>query len=444
MAAGRLGSLLPRADARLLGLLGLLYLAQGLPSGLLARALPPLLREQGVSLPAIGLTGLLAVPWALKFLWAPLVERTGTRRHWLLVLNALTLGLMLVLASRDFALWTERAFPLLLALLFFLNLVAATQDIATDGLAVSRLTARLRGVGNSIQVIGYKIGMTLGSGALLWAVAHWGWTPAYGSLALLLLPVLAAAWFMAEPRDRLEYRASHPSWRGLSGWWGLLRDFAARPGLGWWLLTVASFKVGDSLASRMIGPLLRDRGVPLDDIGMLTLVSAGAGLAGALLGGLSLLRLGHRNALLLFGGLQAAGLAAWLPVAGGLADIRQLVMIACFEQFADGLSTVALFTLMMDACRPRSPGVDYSLQASLLVIVTGLASLASGFVAEAVGYAALFGGGALLTLLALLPVLRYFARTGSAGGASGGDRAVGGPQPPKANADTGAPSTRSR
>jgi len=404
------------ADARLLGLLALLYFAQGLPSGLLARALPPLLREQGVSLPAIGLTGLLAVPWALKFLWAPLVERTGTRRSWLLALNALTLGLMLVVAARDFPIWVDSAFPLLLGLLFALNLLAATQDIVTDGLAVSRLTARLRGAGNGIQVIGYKIGMTLGSGALLWAVAHWGWTPAYASLALLLLPVLVAVWRMAEPDHRAEYAASHPSWRGLGGYWGLLRDFAARPGLGWWLLTVATFKVGDSLASRMIGPLLKDQGVTLGEIGSLTTLAAAAGLAGALGGGLSLLKLGHRNALLLFGTLQAAGLAAWLPVVGGMTDARALLGIACFEQFADGLSTVALFTLMMDACRPHSPGVDYSLQASLLVIVTGVASLASGFAAEAAGYGAVFGGGALLTLLALLPVLRYFARARTAAG----------------------------
>ena len=399
----------PKTDARLLGLLGLLYFAQGLPSGLLAKALPPLLREQGVSLPVIGLTGLLAAPWALKFLWAPLVERTGTRRHWLLALNMATLGLMLLLASRDFSFWAGEAFPVLLGLLLALNLIAATQDIVTDGLAVSRLTASLRGLGNSVQVIGYKVGMTLGSGVLLWWVAHWGWTAAYGGMAALLLPVLLAVWWMATPGSRAEYAASHPSWRGLRGYRELLRDFAARPGLGWWLLTVATFKVGDSLSSRMIGPLLKDQGMPIGEIGSLTTAAALAGLAGALVGGLSLLKLGHRNAMLLYGTLQAVGLAAYLPVTAGGTAPGLVVLIACGEQFADGLSTVALFTLMMDACRPHSPGVDYTLQASLLVIVTGIASLSSGFVAAATGYGFVFGGGAVLTLLALLPVMRYFA-----------------------------------
>ena len=138
-------------------------------------------------------------------------------------------------------------------------------------------------------------------------------------------------------------------------------------------------------------------------------LAALAGLAGALVGGLSLLKLGHRNAMLLYGTLQAVGLAAYLPVTAGGTDPGLVVLIACGEQFADGLSTVALFTLMMDACRPHSPGVDYTLQASLLVIVTGIASLSSGFVAAATGYGFVFGGGAVLTLLALLPVMRYFA-----------------------------------
>lgn len=397
------------ADTRLLGLLALLYFAQGLPSGLLGKALPPLLREHGVSLSMIGLTALLAVPWALKFLWAPFVERAGTRRRWLLVLNTLTLLLMLLVAARDFGDWVTSAFVPLLLVLFLLNLVAATQDIVTDGLAVSRLVPRLRGLGNSVQVIGYKVGMMVGSGVLLWLVARYGWSPSYAGLAALLLLVLLPVWFMRESHSPVEHAATHPAWRGWRGYLRLFHDFIAQPGLGWWLLAVATFKVGDALASRMIGPLLRDQGLDLADIGLLTGIAGSlAGLLGALCGGLFLLRLGHRNALLLFGALQAAGLAAYLPIAAGDTDRVLLYAVVCGEQFADGLSTVALFTLMMDACRAQSPGVDYTLQASLHVTVAGFAALASGLVADVAGYPVVFAAGAGLTLLALLPVLLYF------------------------------------
>ena len=105
---------------RLFGLLSVLYFAQGLPSGLIAKALPPLLRQHGVSLSIIGFTSALALPWALKFAWAPFVDRYGTRKRWLLALNGTTFVLMLVIASRDFAAWVA-IMPLLLAVLFLMN-----------------------------------------------------------------------------------------------------------------------------------------------------------------------------------------------------------------------------------------------------------------------------------------------------------------------------------
>ena len=91
-----------------------------------------------------------------------------------------------------------------------------------------------------------------------------------------------------------------------------------------------------------------------------------------------------------------------------LPDLYLLAGIVCFEQFADALSTVALFTIMMDRCRLHSPGTDYSLQASLQVLVTGIAALCGGLFADRFGYAAMFTTAASLTLLALLPAVRSF------------------------------------
>src|SRR5262245_33990154 len=270
---------------RLFGLLTLLYFAQGLPSGLIARALPPLLREHGVSLSAIGFTSLLALPWALKFAWAPFIDRYGSRRHWLLVLNTLTMALMMVIASRDFAAWVD-VLPLLFAMLFCMNLVSATQDIATDGYAVTMLKPEWRGLGNSIQVIGYKLGMVIGSGVLLWLVARHGWQMSYGGLACLMLFVIVPVLFMDDSATPALRAATHTTWHGWRGYAGVFREFVARPGMGWWLLTVALYKFGDSLGSRMTGPLLTDSGFSLSDIGVV-IGSAGAttGVLGAILGG---------------------------------------------------------------------------------------------------------------------------------------------------------------
>jgi MFS family permease len=389
-------------------MLSALYFAQGLPSGLIAKALPVLLREQGVSLSVIGFTSALALPWALKFAWAPFVDRYGSRKRWLLVLNCVTMGLMLLVASRDFTAWVD-ALPLLLAVLFCMNLVSATQDIATDGYAVSTLKPEWRGLGNSIQVVGYKLGMVVGSGALLWLTARHGWQASYASLACLMLLVIVPVLFMDDPPAGARQVATHTQWHGVRGYVRLFRDFVMRPGVGWWLLTVALYKFGDSLGSRMTGPLLTDSGYSLADIGVITgSAGATAGVLGAFVGGATLLRLGHAQALLGFGVLQALGLAGYLLVVGGLQDLYALAAIVYFEQFADGLSTVALFTIMMDRCRPHTPGTDYSLQASLQVLVTGIAALGGGLFTEHFGYAAVFATAASLTLLALIPARLSF------------------------------------
>jgi MFS family permease len=393
---------------RLFLLLALLYFAQGLPSGLIAKALPALLRDQGVSLSLIGFTSALALPWALKFLWAPLIDRYGTRRQWLLGLNGLAMGLMLVVASMDFEAWVERL-PWLLAVLFCANVVSATQDIATDGYAVTHLQPRWRGLGNSIQVVGYKLGMVAGSGGLLWLVAHYGWQPSYAGLASLMLLVIMPVFFMQDERTPQQQAASHAQWQGWRGYAALFRDFLAQPGMAWWFATIALYKFGDSLASRMTGPLLSDSGLSLAQIGVMTgLAGATAGVLGAFIGGATLLRIGHREALLAAGALQALGLAGYLLVVAGLQHVYAIGAVVYFEQFADGLSTVALFTLMMDRCRAHSPGTDYSVQASVMVMVTGIAATTGGLFTDQFGYAAVFATASLLTLFALVPAARSF------------------------------------
>src|SRR4029450_9549062 len=120
-----------------------------------------------------------------------------SRKRWLLVLNCLVMALMLFVASSDFTAWVA-ALPLFLAVLFCMNLVSATQDIATDGYAVITLKPEWRGLGNSIQVVGYKLGMVVGSGVLLWLVARHGWRTSYAGLACLMLAVIVPVSLMSD------------------------------------------------------------------------------------------------------------------------------------------------------------------------------------------------------------------------------------------------------
>ncbi|MBZ2187507.1 MFS transporter [Alcanivorax sp. JB21] len=391
----------------LLGVLALFYFAQGLPSGLMAKALPALARDAGMSLPHIGLLSLAALPWALKFIWAPWVDRVGAgqpnhRKRWIIGCQAAAAMVVLGVALIDPATLFSTHLFILIGLLGLLNLCCATQDIAADGLAVRLLTARLRGPGNSIQVAGYKLGMMLGGGALLIWVGLLGWTTTFLLVALLLLLMLWPVSRFPEPatqqdpasRQRLDFRA----WRReITRFWG-------RPGMLWWLLLLLGYKVGDSFGSRMLKPFLVDSGWTLPQIGVLDLSVSVAGLLAAVVGGLLMMRLARPVALTVFGLLHALAFAGWAWLAAGEASTGQIWALAMAEQCADAMATVALFTVMMDQCRAWHEGADYTLQASMQLMAVGLFALASGFSAEWLGFSGHFLFSALLCLAAIMAI----------------------------------------
>ena len=380
---------------RKLGLLGSLYLAQGLPYGFFTQALPAMLRQQGVSLEGIGLASLLALPWGLKFLWAPAVDRLGwarigRRRSWILPLQAAAVATLLGLSALD----PRAQLEVVLAGVLLINLIAATQDIATDGLAVTILRPAERGLGNGVQVAGYRLGMIVGGGALLVVFERLGWATIFalmaGLLALASLPILG---FREPPPPPAGPRVSA---------WAALRGFVARPGAGAWLAAIAAFKAGEHFATAMLKPLLIDRGLDLEAIGWL-LGTAGfvASFVGALSGGALCGRLGRERALGIFGALQAVAVGAYALATVGPVDLRLLYGLTIAEHLVGGMATAALFTRMMDACRPEHAGSDYTAQASVVVLATGAASAASGASAAALGYTAHFvvAGAACAALL---------------------------------------------
>ncbi|XP_077988924.1 major facilitator superfamily domain-containing protein 3-like [Glandiceps talaboti] len=161
-------------------ILALLYFVQGLPYGFQARFLPVYLRTNGVSLTNLGLMKLLLVPWLLKVIWAPLVDTWGTKRQWLLYS---ILGLALTCLLGAFV--TPDILPLLCMVVFLLNFLAATQDIAVDGIAISILGEEELGKGNTAQVVGYKIGSVVGGGFLVWLSEFMGWFGLFTNLSIV-------------------------------------------------------------------------------------------------------------------------------------------------------------------------------------------------------------------------------------------------------------------
>ncbi len=384
----------PLRSTRKIGLLTSLYFSQGLPYGFFSDALPALLRLRGMSLPEIGLTNLLSLPWALKFLWAPLVDRfgfrrLGRRRSWILPLQAIAVLTLVALSGLD--LTTQLG--LVLATMLVLNLLAATQDIATDGLAVAILDDRERGWGNGVQVAAYRVGMIFGGGVLLKLIGGFGWRGTFlimaGLLALATLPILLypeGRKSAGQGRWSPEVEADLPPlhWRDFTA-------FFLRPGIFPWLCLLVLFKGGDAIATGIGKPFLVDLGLTRDAIGSLSAYGTlPAGLVGALIGGWGVGRFGRRRALIGFGIFQGLAVAAYILPALGLYTTGTLYATAIVDYAAGGMATAVLFTMMMDVCRPGTEGSDYTLQASITMTAPILARSLSGFVAEHLGYTATF------------------------------------------------------
>lgn len=397
-------------------LLASLYCAQGLPSGLIAHALPVLLRQHGVDLALIGLVKLLALPWLLKVLWAPWIDRLassrlGHHRGWILPLQSGVLLCVAILAMLTPQALFGSGLWLLLGLLLLINLLAATQDVATDGLTVRLLPERWRGLGNSLQVGGYKVGMIVSGSGLLLVIDPLGWNLTLGLVAGLILLMTVPIWLFPERRVLPFQPALAESARGPRLLLDHYRGLLTQPGMLLWLAVVLTFKLGDSLGSPMIKPMLVDQGWSTAALGQLTLISSLAGIGGALLGGLLYARIGVLRALILFGALQAIGIAALALLVRQGANVGLVYAVTLFEQVADGMSTVALFAAMMRMCRPEHEGADFTLQASAQLLLSGFVGASSGVLAKALGYEGLFVGAGVLGLLVLSVVLVHARRS---------------------------------
>ncbi len=384
-----------------LALLGSLYVAQALPFGFFTQTLPALLRKQGFSLSKISMAAALNLPWALKFLWAPLVDRwprptpevRARRKRWILAMQLASSIAFLAMSS----LGVSPRIVLLFAGFGVLNIISATQDIATDGFAVDMLVGKERGYANGVQVGGYRLGMVMSGGLVLVVLERVGLPRALQLLSVITIVLTIPLLLVREaPPQSEESTQKLPHILTLPGMWRLL-------------VILFTYKAAEALAGGVLRPFLVDRGHSLAEIGGISgIAGSGGGLLGALLGGALASRLRRRTALLTAGLFQSATVFLFAVAASLTLSRGEMACIFFVEAFASSLATATLFTVMMDYSRPICGATDYTVQASCIVIASGLCSMASGPLAERLGYTHHFIlcgciGLASLALLRFLP-----------------------------------------
>lgn len=370
-----------------LSLFACLYFAQGLPYGFFTQAMPVYLREAKATLTQIGGASLLTLPWALKFLWAPLADRYGfpkfgLRRSWIVPLQMLSVIALIVVSMLD------PASSLLVVLIAFLvcNFIAATQDVATDGLAVDLLRAEERGWANGVQVGAYRVGMIAGGSAMLVVLSSLGWQATMLTMALCLLLTSLPVLFFRE-REILGDLAVAVDSRLKREPLQDVKEFLLSPDTLKWLGILLIYKVSHQASSTMMRPWLVDNGYTLTEIGALTgLFGSGAGLVGAVLGGWVASRFDRFRSLSWLALLQAFATATYLLPVMTEHAVWKIAFATMIDNGVSGIATVTLFAAMMERCRPRHSASDYTMQASLVVISQTAASALAGASADLFGY----------------------------------------------------------
>lgn len=381
-----------------LAAIGILYVTQGVPLGLAFIALPAILRKLGYSTEAIGLMGIIILPWALKFLWAPVVDRRGhgrwgRRRSWIIPCQLLVAGLFAITAFLPIG---QTPAWVIVAVLLAANIVSATQDIATDGLAVETLSSTQLGWANGLQIGGFALGMLIGGSASVIVFDHGGWLPTFALLASLMALSLVAVARVSEPSHAAEAARDG---RALPS----VRNMLRRPGALLLLSIAATFHFASTMASSMLGPFLVDAGLSLTDIGLINGTGVACiAIAGALLGGLLVARYGVDQTAAASGFLSALSLLLWLVAAtAGPVTVPAALGIVIVVGLIGGVAYVAFYTLFMRWASRDQAGTDFTVLQCTESCTNIAASIVAGQIAGAFGFPSLFIAAGCTGLLAM-------------------------------------------
>lgn len=387
--------------------------ASGLPLYLLLNLVPAWLKTEGLSLRAIGAFALIQFPYTWKFLWAPLLDRygilpwLGRRRSWMFVSQ---LGLLAAIAWLGH-LSPRDDLPLIVVLTAVLASLSATQDIALDAFRREILPDAELGLGNAIHVNAYRIaGLVPGSLALILA-DHLPWSQVFLITAAFMVPGLLMTLSVREPLAAggtprtLREAVVEP-----------FREFFGRHGTQSALLVLAFlffYKLGDSLCTALATPFYLDMGYTKTEIGI---IAKNAGLwpavAGGILGGVWMFKLGINRALWVFGVVQAVTILGFLGLAWvGAAESTpaRLILLALVigsEAIGVGLGTTAFVAFMARTTHPAYTATQLALFTSLMAVPRTVINAGAGWLVEQMGWTGFFALCFLLALPGMLLLLR--------------------------------------
>jgi PAT family beta-lactamase induction signal transducer AmpG len=395
-------SLLKVFESRKMAALLLLGFGSGLPLLLIGNTLKAWMTVEKVDLAAIGWFSLTSLPYSLKFLWSPLLDRftppfLGRRRGWLLLTQ---LGLMIAIAFMAFE-QPKQALQLLAINAIAIAFLSATQDIAADAYRTDVLTELEMGAGAAVFILGYRIALLVAGALALILSDIMPWSSVYLLMSATMAIGIVGCLLGPEPKEIIP-PASLAEAVILP-----FREFFQRRGLVSGLLVllfITLYKLGDALLSNMATPFLLTIGFTKTAIGA---IQVGMGLiatiVGALAGGAILSKIGINRSLWVFGALQALSNISYFILSQPqfAKNYQVMVLTINIENFCGGLGTAAFVAFLMSLCNQRFSATQYALLSSLMAVSRDILAAPAGKIAQSTGWPLFF----LITIVAAVPGL---------------------------------------
>lgn len=421
-------------NPRVLAML-LLGFSAGLPLLLVFGTLSAWLREAGIDRSTIGHVSWVAILYALKFVWAPLVDRLsvpllsgrlGQRRGWMLLAQGGVIVGLLLMATND----PNQALGMLVAAALLVAFASATQDIAIDAWRIESVAADLQGAMAATYQVGYRSGMIMAGAGTLYFAEYLSWSQSYTIMALCMgvgvLTVLAVpeptrkidreTWRQEERVVHFIERSVHLSdrRREISAWFISavvcpFTEFIARNGWRVALVILAFigvFRLSDITIGVMANPFYIDMGYSKEEIANVTKVfGLIMTMVGAALGGVIVARFGIMRILLLAAAMVAGTnlIFAWLATQS--ADITLLALVISADNLSGGLAGSVFIAYLSSLANRAYTATQYALFSSLMLLPAKFLGGFSGDIVDATDYIFFFTYAALLGLPAILLVL---------------------------------------
>lgn len=377
----------------------LMGFSSGLPYLLTGGTLKTWLAREQVDISTIGFFTLVATAYSLKFLWAPVVDRyklffLGRRRSWIFTMQVLiSLGLFYLATLNP-----QNHLMMMAIASAFIAFFSATQDIAIDAYRREILKDEEMGLGSTLTQYGYRTSMLVAGGIGVGMVdpktLDLSWSQLYIGLGILMaLLTLVTLW--ADEPGSSEYAPKTLA----SAIVDPFKEFFSRDKAFVILAFVFLFKLGDAMSGSMLNPFYVQMGYTNAEIGFIAkTVGMVAVLAGLLVGGMIIFKLGILKSLWVFGVLQALSTAGFSIITFTGPQEWALGLAVIFEDISSGMGSAAFIAYLSTITNKKFTGTQFALLSALATSGRNVFSAAAGVMVQAIGWAPFFWICALLAI----------------------------------------------